>query len=188
MTLNSCKAKSESDMYDPLTDALNVILRCFRRNDVPKLPKASKLDIVYKVNDPVVITSSRLEGAKASKCKPDIIALEESILKKLQGSHTAEDGWVKRVRLEQEKRSRVTKNKLLEEEAKYSFSLTWLDPLKVFELKFLKPMLLHHLKDKYFAETQLEQFDSLLIPASPEAYQRTPIASLSVPGQCCVAF
>jgi hypothetical protein len=169
-------------MYDPLTDALNVILRRFRRKDVPKLPEASKLDIVYKVNDPVVITSSRLEGTKASKRKPDIITLEGSILKKLQGSHQEEDGWEKRVSFEQTKRSQVTKNKYVENEAKHSYPLTWLDPLKVFELKFLK-MLLHHLKDKYNAKTQLEQFDSLSIPASPEVYQPTPIASLSVPGQ-----
>ena len=167
-------------MYDPLTDALNAILRRFRRDDVTKLPKASELDIVYKVNDPVVITSSRLEGTKASKRKPDIITLKESVLKKLQGSNDEEDGWENRVHNERCDRSQSKKNQLHEED---THSLTWLDPLKALELKFLKSMSQHHLEEKYNAKTPLEQFDSLVIPASPEAYQATPMASLSVPGQ-----
>jgi len=69
-------------MYDPLTNAFNAILQRFRKSDIgSKLPKPSNLDIFYKVNDPGVITSSRLNQTRASKRKPDIITLKASVLK-----------------------------------------------------------------------------------------------------------
>jgi len=62
--------------------------------------------------------------------------------------------------------------------------LTWLAHLlKSVELKFENLMKKSYLQEKYDAKRELEQFDSLLIPASPEAFQPTPKPSLTVPGQ-----
>lgn len=70
----SCMTSGEKDRYQPFVKLLNEILLHYRRLGRQGL-KVENGDIIFAINDPIVIESKHLQFAVSTKRKPDLICL-----------------------------------------------------------------------------------------------------------------